>query len=282
MYCSKCGKQIDDNSKFCPYCGAQVAFAKPAEPGLNVQQKMQGFQNNEKVKKAQKSLNGGWTAIKTILKNPSAEVELGTGEMIVIGIAAVIVQTLGIFLLCKSAFKIVMSVVSLFAGVIGQGSSMSSLMNGVALNVNFGMALLTGILLTALIFIIYIGAHCASDRTFKNWNQYFSHATAGLIIPSVALLLCGIFGSMNGVIGMVFGLFAVVDILVHTLGCFKKEDSQYIILLYATISVAVLALAAVMLGKGIITESSIIYDGEKMKLKDVIAYYSSLSSYFTN
>ena len=25
MYCSKCGKQIDDSSKFCEYCGAAVA-----------------------------------------------------------------------------------------------------------------------------------------------------------------------------------------------------------------------------------------------------------------
>ncbi len=25
MYCSKCGKQIDDNAKFCPYCGFNVS-----------------------------------------------------------------------------------------------------------------------------------------------------------------------------------------------------------------------------------------------------------------
>ena len=26
LYCSKCGKQIPENAKFCPYCGEEVIF----------------------------------------------------------------------------------------------------------------------------------------------------------------------------------------------------------------------------------------------------------------
>ena len=29
MFCSKCGKQIPDNTKFCPYCGAQNQMYRP-------------------------------------------------------------------------------------------------------------------------------------------------------------------------------------------------------------------------------------------------------------
>lgn len=32
MYCSQCGKQVDENDKFCQYCGAPVAPAVPAAP----------------------------------------------------------------------------------------------------------------------------------------------------------------------------------------------------------------------------------------------------------
>jgi len=32
MYCSKCGKQIEDGSRFCPECGAQFGAATHATP----------------------------------------------------------------------------------------------------------------------------------------------------------------------------------------------------------------------------------------------------------
>lgn len=31
MYCMNCGKQIDDDAKFCPYCGSQTALAEPKD-----------------------------------------------------------------------------------------------------------------------------------------------------------------------------------------------------------------------------------------------------------
>ena len=33
MYCKNCGKQIDDNSRFCNYCGASQGEGKAAEAG---------------------------------------------------------------------------------------------------------------------------------------------------------------------------------------------------------------------------------------------------------
>ena len=33
MYCKNCGKQIDDNSRFCNYCGASQGERKAAEAG---------------------------------------------------------------------------------------------------------------------------------------------------------------------------------------------------------------------------------------------------------
>lgn len=33
MYCKNCGKQIDDNSRFCNYCGAGQGERKAAEAG---------------------------------------------------------------------------------------------------------------------------------------------------------------------------------------------------------------------------------------------------------
>lgn len=32
MYCTKCGKQIEDDSKFCNYCGERVKTVQPAQP----------------------------------------------------------------------------------------------------------------------------------------------------------------------------------------------------------------------------------------------------------
>ena len=32
MFCKKCGRQIDDNSKFCIYCGASLYELKPTDP----------------------------------------------------------------------------------------------------------------------------------------------------------------------------------------------------------------------------------------------------------
>lgn len=36
MYCSNCGKQITDGTKFCPECGASQAGAAPQQPVINV------------------------------------------------------------------------------------------------------------------------------------------------------------------------------------------------------------------------------------------------------
>ncbi|NCB33779.1 MAG: zinc ribbon domain-containing protein [Erysipelotrichia bacterium] len=280
MFCSKCGKHIDDNSRFCTYCGSQTGFAEPVQPGIKVQQKLRNFQNNENVRKAQKSLNGGWSAIGTVLKNPAADVQLGTGEMIVIGIVTVLVQSFGIHLLCTSAFKMAIKAVSMIADAMDMSDYLGSLIGSVSLKVGFGMSLLCGILMTALIFVVYIGAHCASDKSFANWTHYFSHAAAGLIIPSASMMLCGILGSINVVLGAVFGLFAVIDILVHVLSCFKKEDNQYIILLYAAVSIGLLSLTVFLLVKGIISEATILSAGEQMKLKDLLNYSMTYPNYF--
>jgi phage shock protein C len=32
MFCSKCGKQVDPSSRFCPACGAAVSSAPPPPP----------------------------------------------------------------------------------------------------------------------------------------------------------------------------------------------------------------------------------------------------------
>ena len=32
MYCTHCGKQIDDDAKFCPYCGQEVPAVYQYEP----------------------------------------------------------------------------------------------------------------------------------------------------------------------------------------------------------------------------------------------------------
>jgi hypothetical protein len=36
MYCTYCGQQIEDNSKFCPHCGRQLTQAKAASVNLTV------------------------------------------------------------------------------------------------------------------------------------------------------------------------------------------------------------------------------------------------------
>jgi phage shock protein C len=33
MFCSKCGKQVDPSSRFCPACGATTSAAPPPPPG---------------------------------------------------------------------------------------------------------------------------------------------------------------------------------------------------------------------------------------------------------
>jgi phage shock protein C len=33
MFCSKCGKQVDPTSRFCPACGAAISTAPPPPPG---------------------------------------------------------------------------------------------------------------------------------------------------------------------------------------------------------------------------------------------------------
>src|SRR5260370_17773255 len=33
MFCSKCGKQVDPSSRFCPACGAAIYAAPPPPPG---------------------------------------------------------------------------------------------------------------------------------------------------------------------------------------------------------------------------------------------------------
>ncbi len=34
MICKKCGKEIDDNSEFCPFCGKEVVFHNDANNNL--------------------------------------------------------------------------------------------------------------------------------------------------------------------------------------------------------------------------------------------------------
>ena len=42
MFCGKCGKQIEDNAKFCPYCGAVSGRgAAGTETGVAPVQKIQ-------------------------------------------------------------------------------------------------------------------------------------------------------------------------------------------------------------------------------------------------
>ena len=47
MYCKNCGKEIDDNSTFCPYCGQQIAEnADKIYKGFNNQNN--NYNNNKK------------------------------------------------------------------------------------------------------------------------------------------------------------------------------------------------------------------------------------------
>lgn len=48
MFCSSCGKEINDQAVVCPYCGAQTANAQqiPQQPNYNVQQNYGAPQQN--------------------------------------------------------------------------------------------------------------------------------------------------------------------------------------------------------------------------------------------
>ena len=39
MFCFKCGKEIPDNSAFCPFCGAKQESAAPSAPASDVEAK---------------------------------------------------------------------------------------------------------------------------------------------------------------------------------------------------------------------------------------------------
>ena len=48
MFCSKCGKQIDDNSKFCQFCGETVAGDSSVQPtNAEYQQQQYNASNNK-------------------------------------------------------------------------------------------------------------------------------------------------------------------------------------------------------------------------------------------
>ena len=59
MYCIKCGKEIDNTSIFCPFCGTKVA--KPAEPenSISLEQVQQKITDvyNENAPKVREALN---------------------------------------------------------------------------------------------------------------------------------------------------------------------------------------------------------------------------------
>ena len=51
MYCKNCGKEIDDNSTFCPYCGQQIA--ENADKFYNNGYNNQNNNNNNNKKESQ-------------------------------------------------------------------------------------------------------------------------------------------------------------------------------------------------------------------------------------
>ncbi len=64
MYCKNCGKEIDDNSTFCPYCGQQI--------NENTDYYYTGNNNNNNIKKESQVIGilaiifsalGGWLGI---------------------------------------------------------------------------------------------------------------------------------------------------------------------------------------------------------------------------
>lgn len=49
MYCKYCGKQIDDNTIVCPYCGVQTGAVQiiPPQPNYGYQQNNQQYTQND-------------------------------------------------------------------------------------------------------------------------------------------------------------------------------------------------------------------------------------------
>ena len=67
MFCSKCGKQIKDGMKFCPFCGAQAASAQQTGAANNQppQGAKQTAQQNPNVFKFEKHKDFIWLPYKT-------------------------------------------------------------------------------------------------------------------------------------------------------------------------------------------------------------------------
>ncbi len=47
MFCPKCGKQIDDDSVFCEYCGENVEITPAADPFQTVYADDSAYDNND-------------------------------------------------------------------------------------------------------------------------------------------------------------------------------------------------------------------------------------------
>ena len=52
MYCMNCGKEIDENINYCPYCGHKTMYIKEEKAEITKEQLEEAVQNFKKVMKA--------------------------------------------------------------------------------------------------------------------------------------------------------------------------------------------------------------------------------------
>ncbi len=91
IYCTNCGKQIDDDSKFCPFCGAAVVENEQADVEDNTQQNSPLWDKfveirDAKGEKREKYLNfipdATWTVMKNMRENVLDELKQAYPEEI--------------------------------------------------------------------------------------------------------------------------------------------------------------------------------------------------------
>jgi|GEM_PF-3713035 len=278
MRCKYCGQEIPDNSVFCTNCGKPVAkdsAEKPAEHPKaqpkedvkkNAEQAMKQaskaasetvsrIQNSKNVKTARKSLSAGFSAIRILLKDPTADVVMDRNAMIVVTAFSVIAHALFMIIGLNGIFQAIQD----FVGRIFNTGDLFGAAGYASFRANIWLSILFGLMMTGIILIIYFISHMIEEKTFGNFREHLSGAAAGLVLPSVFMLAGGIVLAISPKIGFFLVLVALVSAMTYMMRSFTSKTNQYVILIFTTLAIALLLFAGFDMADNILTHSTVIY-----------------------
>lgn len=208
MFCSNCGKEIPDDSTFCPECGFKVGGAP-----VN---KVAG--------------NFDFNLIVTTIKNPSISCLNKIESIIVICVYAV--------LSCVTTWRFIPSVVN----VKGTNGYISQALK--YLDYNPGLIIVYGLLFAVLTFFALCWAYSRKNQTSIFDEKVICNVAGSFIIPVLCMVAIFLFSFFLGLISLVCLFVAITSLLVDFINNISLNN-KYLLVLCATLFLLLMLVFAI-------------------------------------